>query len=130
MKLGYVIGPFTAATTWEIAQNVRNAEAVAFELVQLGVFPIIPHANTHLFHGLATPEFWYEGTRLLMQEAADFAITVEALGFPWKHSKGSVGEVEHMELLGRSVFHSLRPLRAWLEREMLQVENEKFVLKT
>jgi hypothetical protein len=101
---------------WVVEQNVRNAEALAFEVMNLGAFPIIPHANTRFFHGLATYEFWIEGTRILMERSADFAITVEAIGFPWKHSKGSVGEVEHMGLLGRPVFHSLRPLRAWLER--------------
>lgn len=120
MKLGYIIGPFTADTAWEIEQNVRNAEALAFEVRRFGAFPVTPHANTRFFHGLATPAFWYEGTRLLMERCADFAITVEALGFPWKHSRGSVDEVEYMTLLDRPVFHSLRPLKSWLERFLVE----------
>jgi hypothetical protein len=119
MKFGYIIGPFRAATPWQVEQNVRNAEALAHEIASLGVFPIIPHANTRFFNGLFTDEFWIEGTRSLMERAADFAITVEALGLPWKHSKGSVGEVEHMHSLGRPVFYSLRSLRAWLIDEEL-----------
>jgi hypothetical protein len=116
MKFGYIIGPFRAPTVWQVEQNIRIAEELGFEVAQLGVFPIIPHANTRFFNGLFTDEFWLNGTRLLMERLADFAITVEALGFPWKQSTGSVGEVEHMLHLNRPVFHSLRPLKVWLER--------------
>jgi hypothetical protein len=119
MKFGYIIGPFRADTPWQVEQNVRNAEALAHEVASLGVFPVVPHANTRFFNGLFTDKFWLEGMRGLMERSADFAITVEALGFPWRHSTGSVGEIEHMGLLGRPVFHSLRLLRAWLIDEGL-----------
>ena len=129
MKFGYVIGPFRAATTWGIAKNVHNAALVGAELIALGVFPVIPHKNTDVFHGTSSDEFWIEGTKLLMERTADFAITVEALGLPWKHSAGSVGEVEHMLHLNRPVFHSLRPLRAWLEHEENRERYIAFQLK-
>ena len=114
MKYGYIIGPFREDTVWEMEQNVRNAERLGFEVADLGVFPIIPHANTRFFNGAFADAFLLEGTRGLMLRAADFAITVEALGFSWRHSRGSVAEVECMETAGRPVFHSLLTLRAWL----------------
>jgi hypothetical protein len=46
MKFGYIIGPFRAPTVWQVEQNIRIAEELGFEVAQLGVFPIIPHANT------------------------------------------------------------------------------------
>jgi len=114
MKFGYIIGPFTSDTAWEIEQNVRNAEKLAFEVMKLGAFPIIPHANTRFFHNQANVEFWYEGARGLMERAADFAITVEAIGIDWRTSRGSIDEVARMERLGRPVFHGLYALREWL----------------
>jgi hypothetical protein len=122
MKFGYIIGPFRAATSWQVEQNVRNAEALAHEVANLGVFPIIPHANTRFFNGLFTDEFWIEGTRGLMLRAADCAITVAALGFPWKHSVGSVAEVEGMRLAGRPVFHTVVDLSNWLTRAPVDFE--------
>jgi hypothetical protein len=109
MKYGYIIGLFRADTVWEMEQNARNAERLGFEVAELGAFPIILHANTRFFNGASL-----EGTRGLMLRAADFAITVEALGFSWRHSRGNVAEVECMETAGRPVFHSLPALRAWL----------------
>jgi hypothetical protein len=115
MKLGYIIGPFRAPTHWEVQQNVRNAERLGLEVAKLGAFPVIPHKNTENFDGLLTDEFWLEGTRALLLRC-DFAITVEAIGLPWKHSQGSFGEVVSASSIEPEipVFHSLPMLDSWL----------------
>jgi hypothetical protein len=115
MKLGYIIGPFRADTAWQIEQNVRNAETLGLEVARLGAFPVIPHANTRFFHGSLSDDFWLRGTRDLLVRVADFAITVEAIGFPWTHSVGSQEEVALTKSLGRPVFYRLSALESWLQ---------------
>ena len=116
MKIGYVISPFRADTAWEIEQNIRNAEQVGFELLKRGCFPIIPHANTRFFHGSFPDDVMLEGTRLLLTRAADFAITVSAIGLTWKRSKGSQAEVLACTLHPLPVFHSFADLQTWLDK--------------
>ena len=43
MKLIYIAGPFTAPTHWQVAQNIRAAEAAGREVALLGHMPVIPH---------------------------------------------------------------------------------------
>lgn len=114
MKLGYIIGPFRAPTLWEIANNVRNAETLGLEVAKLGAFPIIPHANTFLFHGQLTDEFWLGGTSVLLSRA-DFAITVGAIQKPWRQSTGSVAEVALAKECNIPMFHHLHQLGIWLK---------------
>jgi hypothetical protein len=123
MKLGYIIGPFRADTPWEVEQNVRNAEQLGFAVMRLGAFPIIPHANTRFFDKQATDEFWLNGTRELLERAADFGITVEAIGLPWLHSSGSVDEVTRSAGLSIPVFHSLFDLEKWLKADQKEVQH-------
>jgi hypothetical protein len=97
-----------------LVQNVRNAEMLGFEVGKLGAMPVIPHKNTENFNGLFNDDFWIEGTKELMRRC-DAAITVEALGLSYGHSKGSLGEVVEMRIYcGKPFFHSLGDLRFWL----------------
>jgi hypothetical protein len=114
MKLGYIIGPFRAPTTWEVQLNVRNAEMRGLEVAQLGAFPVIPHKNTENFNGLLTDDFWLQGTEELLLRC-DFAITVATLHVPWYLSAGSQSEVALANQQGIPVFHELMNLRAWLK---------------
>lgn len=117
MKVVYVIGPFRAATHWDLLQNVRQAERLGLEVAKRGAMPLIPHNNTANFNGLLSEDFWVEGTKELLRRA-DAAITVEAIGGEWQKSVGSVGEVREMgEVLGRPVFHHLEHLRLWLSSQ-------------
>ena len=52
MKLIYIIGPYRANIQWILAQNVRNAQMLGFEVGKLGAMPVIPHKNTENFNGL------------------------------------------------------------------------------
>lgn len=114
MKVIYVIGPFRAPTPYEVRQNIRAAEQVGLEVARLGAMPMIPHMNTANFDGQLTARFWIEGT-LELASRCDAAITVEALGYSIKGSKGSEGEIAQFGALRRPVFRTLSALRAWLE---------------
>ena len=118
MKVVYVIGPYRAKTLWELTENVRTAERLGLEVARLGAMPLIPHKNTENFNGLFSDDFWLEGTKELLRRC-DSAITVEALGFAWKSSEGSCGEVDEMARLDRPVFHTLEALNSWLKVQEL-----------
>jgi len=110
MKVVYIIGPFTGPTAWDIAENVRAAERLGLEVAKLGVMPLIPHANTALFHGQMTAEFWYDGT-LELSRRCDAAITLQG----WELSKGSMHEVRDLIARGVPVFFSADQLREWIK---------------
>lgn len=83
----YVAGPFTGPTAWDIAENVRAAERIGLEVARAGGMPVIPHANTHLFHGQLTSAFWYAGTLALMRVCAGVVFLPT-----WQKSTGSIDE--------------------------------------
>lgn len=87
LKLVYIAGPFRGATAWDIAQNVRAAESVGLEVARYGLMPVIPHANTHLFHGQLTDEFWLRGTLALLRRCDGVMLTSD-----WTRSTGAIGE--------------------------------------
>lgn len=112
MRTLYVAGPFMAATAFEIAGNVRAAEAVGLEIAKAGCMPMIPHANTASFHDQPIPvEHWYEGTLELMRRC-DGVVCLPT----WQRSKGARGERAEAEALGLPVhdYESPEALRAWL----------------
>lgn len=60
--------------------------------------PLIPHANTAHFHGLQTPEFWYDGTLELLKRC-DGCVMIPG----WRSSRGSVGERGYCLTVGKPV---------------------------
>ena len=95
----YIAGPFTASTSWGLAENIRAAERWGLEVARFGAMPLIPHSNTGNFHGLLTPEFWYQGTLELLSRC-DGALFIPG----WLQSKGSVAEHEWCETNGLPFF--------------------------
>jgi len=100
MKIVYIAGPYTGPNAWAIEQNVRKAEEVGLYVAECGAMPIIPHTNTRFFHGLLTPEFWYEGTLELLRRA-DALMMVPG----WEHSTGAKAERLEAERLLKLVFY-------------------------
>lgn len=94
---------------WDVAQNVRRAEALGLEVARLGAMPLIPHANTHLFDGQQTDQFWIDGTLELLKRC-DALVTTE----DWTHSSGARGEVTYALDNAIPVFHCLDDLKVWL----------------
>lgn len=112
MKFVYIIGPFTAPTSWEVEQNVRAAEELALEVAKLGAFPVCPHTNTRFFHGQCDAGFWYDGTMELLKRTADAVILVDQGNFT--DSEGSEREIKFCQAQGIPVFHRLGALAEWL----------------
>lgn len=101
LRLVYVAGPFRGPTIWDIAENVRNAQRVGLEVARLGYMPVIPHANTHLFHGQGNDTFWLEGTLELLRRC-DAVVLVPG----WEKSSGTRAEIEEARRCGIPVFAS------------------------
>jgi len=112
MKVIYVAGPFRAKNAWEIECNVRRAEdAAALLVMEFGLMPLIPHANTRFFHGMGSDDsFWLEGT-LEMMRRCDAVYMLDG----WEASSGSCGEKAEAERLGIRVFTSSdhEDIRLW-----------------
>jgi hypothetical protein len=111
MKVVYVAGPYRGANAWDVAENIRAAERLGFEVAKLGLMPLIPHANTAHFDGTLTGEFWLEGTLELMRRC-DAAIFTQ----DWGRSEGAKGEHEEALRLGMPVFHTIVALSEWSAR--------------
>lgn len=108
MKLVYIAGPFRGPTTWDIAQNVRAAETLGLEVALAGYMPVIPHANTALFNGQCTEQFWLDGTLLLLSRC-EALITLSN----WEQSSGAKAEVAYAKEHGIPVCHTIAELKQW-----------------
>lgn len=106
IKVVYIAGPFRGKDNWAIAQNVRNAETVAFEVAQAGFMPLCPHTNTANFHGTLSDEFWLSGTLELLRRCDALVLVPE-----WGHSTGTRAEIEEATILGIPVFYSVKALK-------------------
>lgn len=100
MKIVYVAGPYTANNAWAIEQNVRNAELAGLYVVECDAMPIIPHANTRFFHGLKTPDFWYEGTLELLRRSDAILLFTG-----YEKSRGAMEEHREAVDLGLQIFY-------------------------
>lgn len=99
MRVVFVAGPYRGATAWEVAENVRAAERVGFNVASCGAMPLIPHANTANFDKTFTDQFWLLGTMELLRRS-DAVMLVNG----WERSVGARAEVEEAKRLGLPVF--------------------------
>ena len=99
MKLIYVAGPYRAETQAQVDTNIAHAREVGKAICRLGAYPVIPHSNTSHFEGAAPDDFWLPAT-LEFCRRCDAILLLEG----WEESKGSIGELEEMERLGKQVF--------------------------
>ena len=112
MKLIYIIGPYSAPTSWQVEQNVRWAEELAMSVARSGAMPLCPHTNTRFFHGTLDENFWYAGTAEILQRC-DAAIKLTT----WARSTGAATEVRLALAIPLPVFDNTSELRRWLREE-------------
>ena len=118
MKVVYIAGRFRGPTAWDVAQNVRLAEAAGLEVAKLGAMPLIPHANTALFNGQLTEEFWVKGTAQLLRRC-DGLFVFDPLDVD--RSAGTKAEVDLAEELHMPAFfghEALGDLGRWARGEI------------
>jgi len=112
MKVVYIAGPFRAPTAWGIAENIRVAERIGYQVASVGCMPLIPHANTAHFHGEFADQFWLDGTLELMRRC-----DAVLLGPGWSDSSGAREEKRVAEEMELPIFYTLN---AMIEREFRQ----------
>lgn len=103
-KLIYVAAPYRAADPWKTEQNIRVAEAAAYEVAKLGAYPVCPHTNTRGYFesAQADPIFWLGGTLSLMRRC-DGVVLVAG----WDRSEGARLEHETALEMGMPVFYAI-----------------------
>ncbi len=104
--LVYVAGPYRAPHAFGREENIFEARRVGAMLVADGFMPVIPHANTAHFDGLASDEFFLEGT-LEMMRRCDAVLLIPS----WEKSSGARAEKAEAEELGIPVVDNLQDLR-------------------
>jgi hypothetical protein len=100
VKVIYIAGKYRGPTPWAVEQNIRAAEEVAARVLQLGMMPLCPHANTRHMEGVASDEHFLAGTLELMRRC-DAVVLVPN----WRDSAGARAEVDEAKRLGLPVFN-------------------------
>ncbi len=103
MKVAYVAGPFRAENSWEIEQNIRQAEGLALALWRLGYAVICPHTNTRFFQGAAPDSIWLEGDIEIMKRCDVVVMTPD-----WARSTGATKEHEVAKLNNIRIAYSIK----------------------
>ena len=98
----YVAGPYRANNAWDVEQNIRRAESLAFTLALAGAYPITPHANTRGYFECAQsdPLFWLGGTLELMRRCDAIALLDT-----WGNSSGAMAEHEEARRLALPILY-------------------------
>ena len=113
MKLIYIAGPYRAEVPWEVQRNIHAAQDVAADIARnfacMDVFPVVPHANTAHFDGLASGEYFLEGTKELLRRCDAIFLLPE-----WQRSSGSRAELHLANELGLPSFQNFYELAKWL----------------
>ena len=106
MTLVYVVGPYRAASAWQVEQNVRSAEALALEVWRAGGVAICPHANTRYFQGELPDTTWLAGDLEILCRCAAVLLCPN-----WQNSEGSRRELSVAKARGIPIFKTIDDLR-------------------
>jgi hypothetical protein len=101
----YIAGKFRGPSHWDIAQNIRRAEAVALAAWRSGLFSWVycPHLNTAHFQDAAPDDVWIEGHLEAMRAVhREGGVVVVMNG--WDKSSGTRAELEEAHRIGMPVF--------------------------
>ena len=113
MRRVYIAGPFRASSAWLVECNVREAEALSFQVAMLGAVPVCPHSMYRFFDRTLPDQFWLEATLELLRACSAVVFTDR-----WEASQGARGEEAEARRLGLPRFFApgdLTKLAAWLQ---------------
>jgi hypothetical protein len=104
-------GDFLRRQRAEVERNILNAVDVGLDVARIGLYPVIPHANTAhpLFEKLQPYQFWVDGTLEMLRRSCDALILVPG----WETSSGARTERSSMLLHKKPVFESISNLEEW-----------------
>ena len=109
VKVIYIAGPFRGANAWEVEQNIRRAEDLAYRVAELGAMPVCPHAITRHTDGFLPEHFWLNGTMELMRRCDAVIFTDD-----WERSEGARGERAEATRIGLPRFYEIEDLETWI----------------
>lgn len=109
VRLVYVAGKFSAKTREGVEANIAAAVAVGIEVAKLGLFPVVPHANTSHpdYERVQEYPFWIAGTLELLRRC-DAIVMVPR----WEESSGAKGERAEASRLRMPTFDTVAELAA------------------
>uniref|UniRef100_A0A6H2A5N6 Nucleoside 2-deoxyribosyltransferase n=1 Tax=viral metagenome TaxID=1070528 RepID=A0A6H2A5N6_9ZZZZ len=110
MKVIYIAGPFRGANAWHVAENIRAAERLAFDIAHMGAMPLCPHSATAHFDGTMTDAFWLAGTQELLRRCDAIACVDN-----WAESVGARAEVNLAGALCIPVLFDVASIRQFCE---------------
>lgn len=105
IPLIYIAAPFTAATTWGRAENVRLAERWGLVVAKAGGWPVMPTVNTQLFFGEVPEKLALDGTMQMMFRC-DAVLVASRFGYAGKESSGVAAEITAAMARNIVVWHS------------------------
>lgn len=105
MKVMYIAGPLRADTAWEIEQNIRIAEELAYKVAHLGHMYFCPHTNARFGHGLLPVQFWLKGDLEVLRRCDAVVLCKN-----WRLSEGTLGEIDEANRLSIPVYASIESL--------------------
>lgn len=107
----YIAGPYRGPHAWAVEQNIRRAEAVAFEVWKMGAAALCPHTNTRYFDKALPDAIWLLGDLALLAKC-DAVLMMEI----WEQSTGAIAERAFAQDRGIPVLYTLSELLNWMRR--------------
>jgi len=104
----YVAGPISAETGYQVEMNIRAAEEVARDLLNLGFAPICPHSFERFHQGLLDYDDWMR-VDLEILSRCDAIFMVHG----WEGSKGSMTELNWAHQNDYPIFYTLNQIKKW-----------------
>lgn len=106
----YISGKYRDEIPFKVENNIRIAEAYAYEIIKIGGFPIIPHSMYRYFDKTESDEYWLSNTVELLNRTADAAFMLNS----WIRSEGSKIEKEFAASMSIPIFFNLIELKKFI----------------
>ena len=71
----YVAGPYRGKNPLAVKRNIRDAQEVGVSVMQVGGFPLVPHANTEYMDGAFPDDFFLDGDLAMLAKCDAIVMT-------------------------------------------------------